>query len=76
MPIRRYLDDKSFDPEAVGVMGSAYISLCQQLGIDPTADNLDTRRVASAVIFAGKTSSELEVILKRARNELGVGGAM
>jgi hypothetical protein len=51
MPIRRYVDNASFDPEAIEILHAAYLAVCADLGLTDKTDPA-TRLVAKKVIQA------------------------
>lgn len=73
MPIRRFLDDHAFDPEVVNMMSEIYVAICEQLKLNPHADDPMTRRIATAVIQAIEDGEKLKgAILLLALAKLGV----
>lgn len=49
MPIRAFIGRQSFDPETIEIMNSAFVGVCQDLGLSDTTDGA-TELVARRVI--------------------------
>ncbi len=49
MPIRAFIRDTSFDPEAVAILNAAYVAVCADLGLSDHTDRA-TEMIAKKII--------------------------
>ncbi len=59
MPIRAFIQDTSFDPEAIEVLNTAYLGVCSDLGLTDRSDGA-TEMVAKRVIELAKDTRDPE----------------
>jgi hypothetical protein len=59
MPIRAFLDEKSFDPEAIEVMNAAFLAACADLGLTDKSDRACEIVAKRIIVLAdGKRDAE------------------